>query len=139
MMNDKNRNALELIGKYFDPILWIAAMAIVLHMCSCKKTEPENENVTLNFTMYSQHPKFTFKYVDADQMWHIDTIKSNTHSQTIIINEASMSNHFTISGVDIYPSDSVYIRCNVNGLKVEQGMKVLNNASAATVQPSQAH
>ena len=121
-------------------VVVVLAMIAVFIVCAvlggCKKQE--EPKVTLSFSMYSQAPKFTFRYIDADRVGHVDTIYSSSAVRSFDILEADMTSHFTVSGVTSQASDSVHIRCDVNGRRAESGVRVQFGMASASVQPSQA-
>ena len=121
-------------------VVVVLAMIAVFIVCAvlggCKKRE--EPKVTLSFSMYSQAPKFTFRYIDADRVGHVDTIYSSSAVRSFEILEADMTSHFIVSGVTSQASDSVYIKCEVNGKSVASGVRVQFGMASASVQPSQA-
>ena len=116
----------------------LVSAIIIICLTGCKKEEnPENKMHDATLTFYSQHSPFIVKYIDSGS-WHTDTITGNTHSKSIKVAEYDFNKSQQIKSVASYPSDSLYIRADVDGKMVDRGFKGLYMKIEIDVSLSQA-
>lgn len=116
-----------------------ALVAFIFLFClvGCKKEKPEDQLHDATLTFYSQHSPFVIKYTD-NNAWHTDTITGNNHTRNIKVAEYDFNKSQQIKSVASYPVDSLYIRADIDGKKVDFGFKGLYMKIEIDVSLSQA-
>ena len=122
------------LAKLILLVLWAVT---IVSMFGCKKEKSEDQLHDATLTFYSQHSPFVIKYTD-NNVWHTDTITGNTHSKSIKVAEYDFNKSQQIKSIQAYPSDSLYIRADVDGKKVDRGFKGLYMQIEIDVSLSQA-
>jgi len=106
---------------------------------SCKKksdSSPVPYHVTLS--CYSQNPKFFLKYYDHAG-WHQDTIRQSSYQVQFDISESDgMGWDQQMYSVIQTASDSMHIKAEYSGKKVERGFRSISGLFYIGVQLSQA-
>lgn len=97
---------------------------IILSMQGCQKENNHKRFHQVTYTMYSMNPKFAFGHTeDLNTSGSVDTIYSNTYSVTLDVSEDVFTNEQGITSVISSQVDSLYIRAEYDGKKVEHGFR----------------
>ncbi len=123
---------LALGAAFFLIFCAVISAFVILCMQGCEKEKDENRvyNVTLSY--YSQNPKFEIRYIDNGTL-HTDTIYAKTFSKSIKVLASDFSFEPSIGSLIQTSSDSLYIRADVDGKKVEKGFRSLNSLIVISV------
>lgn len=98
-------------------------LCIGITFFSCKKEEenivPPLHSVTM--TMYSQRVPYTFAYSDSDGD-RSETVTTQNYSKTFNVSDYEYENQMGVIKIGTVFPDSLYVRANVDGKMVEQGV-----------------
>ena len=105
----------------------LLTLILTLFLTSCKKeVEPIKETQVINYTCYSETGKFNLRYVNLNLSFTDTIINANNYTCSVTIYSDKLEYVSTMSSISINPTDSLFIRAESNGKKIEKGIRFKN-------------
>lgn len=95
---------------------------LILLTFGCKKDEPNDRDiktVPVILTVFNKGGKFAIQYIADQRKWHYDTIAATNWAKTIQVRTQDFNFVTTVSTLNVYTHDSIYLKGEYGGKKVE--------------------